>query len=133
MPASQQAVRAATGPPFPTAKFQPMNSPTSTIPTPSAQTWPGPSTRRSAIFLAGGAAPPLAGLLTAGCQGHGPPVEEQPERSASRPRCRLADIGVHNLTLLGRQEVVLSEGPVGTHQVDAHPERERAGNRPGAP
>src|SRR5688572_25707674 len=33
-------------PPLPTEKFHPMYSPTSTMPTPSAQTWPGPSTRR---------------------------------------------------------------------------------------
>src|SRR5262245_37616724 len=31
-------------PPLPTEKFQPIYSPTSTMPTPSAQTWTGPST-----------------------------------------------------------------------------------------
>src|SRR3954451_17363720 len=46
-PATQHATRPATMPPLPTEKFQPIYSPTSTMPTPSAQTWPGPSTRSS--------------------------------------------------------------------------------------
>src|SRR3954454_4774502 len=40
----QQAISEPSAPPLATEKFQPMNSPTSTMPTPSAQTWMGPRT-----------------------------------------------------------------------------------------
>ena len=45
MPENQQATRPPKTPPLATVKFQPMNSPTSTMPTPRAHTCMGPRTR----------------------------------------------------------------------------------------
>src|SRR5918997_6674683 len=45
MPATQAATRAPSMPPFSTAKFQPMYSPTRTMPTPRPQMCSGPRTR----------------------------------------------------------------------------------------
>src|SRR3954466_16379750 len=52
-PTTQQAIGAASAPPLSAEKFHPVNSPTSTMPTPSAQTWAGPSTRSRETFWAG--------------------------------------------------------------------------------
>src|SRR5262245_55703093 len=46
-PTNQQTTSAASAPPLSAEKFQPVNSPTSTMPTPSAQMCAGPSTRSS--------------------------------------------------------------------------------------
>ena len=48
-PITQHAIKAASAPPLPTAKFQPMNSPTKQIPAPSPHTCTGPSTLRRLI------------------------------------------------------------------------------------
>src|SRR4051812_31112349 len=54
-PTTQHAISPASGPPLSIAKFQPVNSPTRTMPTPNAHPGAGPKTRRREIFGAGAA------------------------------------------------------------------------------
>src|SRR4051794_28855946 len=62
-PATQQATRPAIMPPLPTEKFQPIYSPTSTMPTPSAQMWTGPSTLSRLRRLSAAAAPVAVDMI----------------------------------------------------------------------
>src|SRR3954453_8373476 len=59
----QQAISEPSAPPLATEKFQPIYSPTSTMPTPSAQTWTGPSTLSRLRRLSAAAAPVTVDMI----------------------------------------------------------------------
>src|SRR5437773_6045509 len=68
-----------------------MNSPTSTMPTPSAQTWTGPRTLSRSMRL--GATAPAASTLMASPGRHAPAVRRRLRASsAAAPREALADL-----------------------------------------
>src|SRR5690348_378994 len=106
----QQAIREPSAPPLATEKFQPMNSPTRTMPTPSAQTWPGPRTRRR-VSRCGAAACTTVAIGSA-------PL-------------RLDLVRELNLAFARGQQHVLAEVAADAGRVQDHPDKDHARGRPG--
>src|SRR5262245_27262096 len=92
-----------------------MNSPTSTMPTPSAQTWPGPSTRSRLIFCR---AAPLSAAAT--------------DATAGRWSAMRVVSQQFVVPFLRGQQDVLGELAADAQGVGHHPRQERAGQQPRA-
>src|SRR5262245_18852603 len=106
-------MRPAIMPPLPTEKFQPIYSPTSTMPTPSAQTCAGPSTRSNCSLWGCSAAAVVTFAIVLSPSDHVP------------FRCRL-DLAFAR----GGQQVVVI-GRIDADEVRKHEPAENEGERPG--
>src|SRR5262245_54718622 len=105
-------MRPAIIPPLPTEKFQPIYSPTSTMPTPSAQTCAGPSTRSNCSLWGSAAAVVTFAIVLS-------PLDHV-------PFLRRLDLA---FTRRGQQVVVI--GRVDADEVRKHERAENEGKRPG--
>src|SRR6476469_3355046 len=98
-------------PPLPTEKFQPIYSPTSTMPTPSAQIWTGPSTLSRLRRLSGAAAPVAVDMIS--------------------PSDFVAFLGQLDLAFARRGEQLVFKGRVDPVEVVGHMQREHRRQGPG--